>query len=139
MSTAIDTVTPPDEIYGHEENSVHRNATVTVEAIEIQKLTRIAAAVYDFLYQGSPRKTLQDACDDYSAYCGVISKKEGAREKQERRENRAKDDVVHALEKLDKAMQKKGPPYEIRELCEDLVSAYVSVVRLRRAKAGKSA
>jgi len=144
MSAAIDAVSPADEIYSG--FIPKHNSTVTIEAVELDKLMRIAGSVYAHLYQGEPQEVVKSACDDYSAFCEVLSK-EDLRElrrgsvppaaDKKVKEDQQKDAVMRALEKLDNALQKGVPSQEISKLGQDLVAAYQRAMWSKRTKGKK--
>ena len=145
MSAAIDAVPPADEIYSG--FIPKHNSTVTIEAVELDKLMRIAGAVYAHLYQGEPQEVIKSACDDYSAFCDVLSKDDLQELRRDNvaspvdkkdKEDQRKDAVMRALEKLDNALQKGVPSQEISKLGQDLVAAYQRAMWSKRTKAKKN-
>lgn len=117
MSTAIDAAQTPCEYLspGEYDHTPHHNATVTIEAVEFHKLTRIAGAVYEFLHKDAPGSVLVEACDDYSVFCGVMPRKIR----------------IKGLERLEKAMRDESSLSEVKKRCDEVFDAYV------RSRAGK--
>ena len=80
MRISIDAAQTPAEYIGDEiSKSVSYNKTVTIEDTEHRKLMRIAEAVYAHLHMNAPCSVLQDACDDYSVFCGAAVSTEEAK------------------------------------------------------------
>lgn len=122
MNQAIDAALEPHE-YLSEDGAMWSPGTITIEIEEHRKLMRIAGAVYAHLHQGASLEVLHKACDDYSAYCGVITRRE--LDAIERMKLPKKTETAcPALTEISRAMRENESPRLIRKRCERLIIDY---------------
>lgn len=123
MNQAIDAALAPQE-YLSDEGAGWSSGTLTVEVEEHRKLMRIAGAVYAHLHQGASLEVLHKACDDYSAYCGVITKREIDAIERMQSCHKKPGNIYPALILINEAMQGNESPRLIRKQFERLISDY---------------